>query len=561
MDDDSSPDAAAFDIDPARHAEVQYAVSRVLSDAVSVDSAAVALLPALGEALQWQYAGSWIVRRESTEIECTHAWSIAEPRVTEFAGISHGLRFKPGDGLPGRCWQDGSALWLSRVQRETRMPRIDSVRKAGLHGAVAFPVVNREGVVGVVECFTWRTESVTPQFLRLTEAIGRQIGQFIQRRALEEQLEENEARYAAIINGSLDAIIAMDEQGLVREFNIAAQRLFGYARDEAVGHELAALIVPPHLRDAHRAGLRRHQASGQSQLLERRVELTTCRRDGSDFPVELTITRMRVRGAWTFIGFVRDITERQQHERERESLIERDRAARDDAETANALKDEFLAALSHELRTPLNAVLGWSDMLAKGAVDEARLPRIAGTIRRNALAQKRLVDDMLDLSAFVAGRVRLTTESLPIGTSVQAACEVVEPAAKARRIRIDIDVPSLRVCADRLRLQQVFWNLLNNAIKFTPPGGSIRVSGARIDDDAVVTVTDTGRGIDPAFLPHVFERFRQGRDAREHGGLGLGLAIVKQIVEAHGGTVAAESGGPGAGATVIVRLPIDPAAG
>ena len=300
----------------------------------------------------------------------------------------------------------------------------------------------------------------------------------------------------------------------------------------------------------------RHHASGQSQLLERRIELTACRRDGSRLPVELTITRMRVRGAWAFIGFVRDITDRVQNERDREQLAARERSAREDAVAANLLKDEFLAALSHELRTPLNAVLGWSDMLARGVTDPARVAEIAETIRRNARAQQRLVEDMLDMSAFIAGRVKLSAKPFRIAEAITAARDVVAAAADAKGVALRLDVAPVRVMGDALRLQQVFWNLLVNAIKFTPAGGRVSVTTAIEDGEVAVTVTDTGRGIDPAFLPVVFERFRQAPEGRARGGLGLGLAIARQIVEAHGGTIHAASEGPDRGASFVVRLPL-----
>jgi len=546
-----SPDQA----DAQRRADVQLAVSRVLGEARTVDDAVPALLPALAEALNWDYAALWLVAER--HLLCADTWTIDDPEITAFADASCSGRFESGQGLPGRCWAERTAIWLSASQHDPTLPPLALARQAKLLGGLAFPVVNGNGVVGVVECFTREPETVTPELLRLAEALGRQIGQFLQRRAAEERLEENEARYAAIVNGALDAIIAIDENGEIIEFNTAAEQMFGYRREDAVGHEMATLIIPPALRDAHRAGLQRHGQSGQSPLLERRVELMACRRDGSEFAVELTITRMRVRGHWRFLGFIRDISERKQHEREREGLIAREREAHDEARSANALKDEFLAALSHEIRTPLNAVLGWSDLLLTGTVEPERVRHIAGIIKRNAAVQHRLVEDMLDLSTFVSGRMRIAAESVFIAEPVQAACDVVRPAAEAKHVRLVTAIPAVRVIGDKMRLQQVFWNLLINAVKFTPMGGSVTADGQVDGDQAVIRVMDTGRGIDAAFLPFVFDRFRQARDSRQLGGVGLGLAIVKQIVEAHGGTVTAHSDGIGRGATFTVSMPLE----
>jgi PAS domain S-box-containing protein len=551
------PDSALGLTGAQRRADVQYAVSRVLGEAATVEQAVRQLLPALGNALGWDYAGLWLPDDTGTSLVCADTWTIANPAVEAFADASREWKFEPGHGLPGKCWAANEAMWLSAVQPEPQLPRVQFARAANLFGGLAFPITNRDGVAGVVECFTRERETVTPELLRLTESIGRQIGQFLQRRAAEEQLEANEARYSAIANWALDAIVVIDEQGNVLEFNPAAERMFGYSREQAIGREMAAMLIPQQFRDAHRAGLRHHRESAESSILERRLELRACHRDGSEFPVELTITRMRAGDRWTFLGFIRDITERQRSERERDALMVSEREARDAAVAANAMKDEFLAALSHELRTPLNAILGWTSMLMKGAVEPERFLKIAATVHRNADAQRQLVDDMLDISAFLAGRMRLQVEELTLDQPVARAWEVVRPAAEGKHVSVNIAVPPIRVRGDAMRLQQVFWNLLGNAVKFTPRDGRVTVS-ARVENAiALIDVTDNGVGIDPGFLPHVFDRFRQGRDSRSLGGLGLGLAIVKQIVEAHGGTVAVQSGGAGQGTSFSITIAVD----
>jgi signal transduction histidine kinase/CheY-like chemotaxis protein len=245
---------------------------------------------------------------------------------------------------------------------------------------------------------------------------------------------------------------------------------------------------------------------------------------------------------------------------ERESLLTRERAARDEAERLSAMKDEFLATLSHELRTPLNAILGWSTMLQRGVRDEATLKRGLETIERNARAQGQLIEDLLDMSRIVAGTLRVDPRLIEPARVIEAALATVHPAVQAKRIelRTKLDEDVGEVFGDPNRLQQVMWNLLSNAVKFTPTGGKVEVALTREGGEAVIRVSDSGIGIAPDFLPHVFDRFRQ-QDAsitRKHGGLGLGLSIVKQLVELHGGTISVDSGGQGAGATFIVRLPL-----
>jgi PAS domain S-box-containing protein len=255
------------------------------------------------------------------------------------------------------------------------------------------------------------------------------------------------------------------------------------------------------------------------------------------------------------VGTGQDITERRRAEEEREALT-REQAARRELEDANRLKDEFLAMISHELRTPLNAVLGWAHILTESDPGRDQLVHGLRVIERNALAQKRLIENLLDVSAFTQGRLRIAFDRVDLSAVTTAAVESVALAADAKRICIRTSLPhGALVRGDAQRLQQVAWNLLANAVKFTPQHGLIDVVIKGHDDTLALAVTDTGVGIDQEMLPHLFSRFWQGPTASSHRGLGLGLAIVRGLVEAHGGDVQAASDGPGRGATFVVRLP------
>lgn len=264
---------------------------------------------------------------------------------------------------------------------------------------------------------------------------------------------------------------------------------------------------------------------------------------------------------------MRDFTERKQAEEERDRLLAREQEARAvssaalcAAERANRMKDEFLATLSHELRTPLNAMLGWTNLLRTRKFDETTKARALETIDRNTKSLAHLIEDVLDVSRIITGKLRLQVGSIELVPVIQAALETVRPAAEAKQIQIEsiLDLSVGSILGDANRLQQVVWNLLSNAVKFTPKGGRVEVRLESINSHAQIRVSDTGQGINPDFLPYVFDRFRQADRSitRSHGGLGLGLAIVRHLVELHGGTVQAESLGLGNGATFIVNLPI-----
>jgi PAS domain S-box-containing protein len=261
-----------------------------------------------------------------------------------------------------------------------------------------------------------------------------------------------------------------------------------------------------------------------------------------------------------YIGSVIDITERKVAEAERDRLLQLEQAARTEAETANRIKDEFLAVLSHELRSPLNPILGWARLLQTREFDAPALKKAIATIERNAKLQAQLIEDLLDVSRILQGKLNLNMFPVNLVLVVEAALETVRLAAEAKDIQIQtmLDSSLGRVLGDSGRLQQVIWNLLSNAVKFTPEGGKIDIQLERIDTQAQITVSDTGKGISPEFLPHVFEYFRQADSTttRKFGGLGLGLAIVRHLIELHGGTIWAESLGEGQGAIFTARLPL-----
>jgi PAS domain S-box-containing protein len=379
------------------------------------------------------------------------------------------------------------------------------------------------------------------------------------RKLVEDALRESEERYHALIsNVKSYAIFGVDLQGIATTWNEGVQRLLGYTRAEFVGLTTEKIFSAEDVAGGvHRRELQTAAEEGSSAN-----EIWLLQKDGTPFFASCIFSRA-LDASGHVIGFsvvLRDRTAWKLAQQERDALLERERAVRQEAEQASRLKDEFLATLSHELRSPLNAIVGWVHIARRHAGDNGELARSLDTIERNVRAQTQIVNDLLDMSRIMTGQVRLDMQALDLRDAISNAVEAVRPAADVKRVRIEKSLASnigwTRV--DPARLQQVLWNLFANAVKFTPPGGKVRVALERVNSHAEIVVQDSGVGIAPAFLPFVFERFRQedSSTTRRHGGLGLGLSIVKSLAELHGGTVRAASPGEGQGSTFTVTLPI-----
>jgi PAS domain S-box-containing protein len=356
------------------------------------------------------------------------------------------------------------------------------------------------------------------------------------------------AHLASIVRFSDDAIVSKLLDGTITSWNLAAERMFGYSAAEAVGQSIK-LIVP------------RDRWGEEDEVLARlsrgevidHFETVRQRKDGSRFEISLTVSPVKDESG-RIVGaskIARDISERRRAEEERARLL-------DEAQAANRAKTNFLAVLSHELRTPLNPILGWAEVLRLRRDEPGLTDRGLEAIVRNVKAQVKLIDDLLDVSKIEAGKLRLEVRTVELAPIVEAALDAIAPAAEAKQIQVQrVLDPSGLVLGDSDRLQQVIWNLLANAVKFTPKRGRVQVCVSRINSHVEVTVSDTGPGIAAGYLPHVFDRFSQADTSirRHFGGLGLGLTIARELVELHGGTIEARSEGEGKGATFVIKLP------
>jgi PAS domain S-box-containing protein len=388
-----------------------------------------------------------------------------------------------------------------------------------------------------------------------------------QRRIHEEELRRSEERFRLLVEGVSDyAIFMLDANGRIVTWNVGAERIKGYTAREIIGQHFS-IFYPDDVRES---GWPEHElqvASEKGSFVDNGWRV---RKDGTTFWANVTITALRD-DTGRLLGYAkltRDLTEAKRVEamevanQQRDEMLEAERSARMAAQRATRVKDEFLATLSHELRTPLSAILGWTQVLLRG--ESVKGPdaqkRAIEVIERNARAQIQLIDDLLDLSRVMAGKIRLDLQQVSFVSIVEAAVDTVRPTADAKGIRLKAILGSSQdiVSADSARMQQVVWNLLTNAIKFTPKGGQVQALLQRVNSHLELSVSDTGIGIPASYLPHVFDRFSQ-RDSsttRTFGGLGLGLAICKQLVELHGGSIRAASQGENQGATFFVQLPL-----
>jgi PAS domain S-box-containing protein len=382
----------------------------------------------------------------------------------------------------------------------------------------------------------------------------------LHRHAMERRLQESEQWLQTTLMSIGDGVIAVGVDKRVRSINHVAAELTGWPETEAAGRLIAEVF---NILNEDRTPVEEMPVTKaiREGVFTGNVSFILITKAGLEIPIEDGAAPIRdekgqITGA---VVVFRDVRERQRHEEEREQALAREQALRSEAERLSRLKDEFLATVSHELRTPLHMISGWTQHLLNAGLSASSAARALEAIRRNIRTQTQIVDDLLDVSAIIMGKLRLSIRDVDAGECLREALGAVRPAAEAKGIELEYlpDPVPVFVRADPARLQQIAWNLLSNAIKFTDNGGRIglrlRQEGGRV----VISVSDTGCGITPEFLPYVFDRFSQadGSVSRAHGGLGMGLAIVRHLTELHGGVVEAESEGEGRGATFTVRLP------
>jgi PAS domain S-box-containing protein len=500
----------------------------------AVEDYAIFLMSPEGEILSWNRGASRIMGYSEQEIVGRHFSTFYGPEDLEAEKPKRELEVAARDGrIEDEGWRlrkDGTRFWANTIITSLRYPD------------------------GTLRGFAKVTRDVTA------------------RRAADEELRQSREVFQLLVSSVRDyAIFMLDPDGTVATWNAGAQRIKGYAPEEIIGRHFSTFYGPEDLRSGKPAReLEIATAEGSVEDEGWRV-----RKDGTRFWANVVITAVHdshgeLRG---FAKVTRDITDRKLAEETQRALLEQ-REARLQAEEerrhaeasyrvaqeANRAKDEFLMTLSHELRTPMTAILGWSRMLPSMDPADPLFHEAVASISGGAQLQARLIDDILDVSRIVSGKLRLTPETVEVQRVIMNAMDAVAPTAAAKEISITTSLTAGlgMVVIDATRIQQVIWNLLANAVKFTPKGGTVEISARRTASQVQIAVKDSGEGIDPQFLPHIFEPFRQAENpqTRVHGGLGLGLSIVRYLAEAHGGSVSAESAGRGQGSTFTVTLPV-----
>jgi PAS domain S-box-containing protein len=419
---------------------VEHAVARILAQTDRPVEVYEATLEAIGHALGWRLGAVWEVDAGDGRLHCVGIWRAAEP-VEEFEELSRSLVLAPGEGLPGRVLASGEPAWMVDAPDDGNFPRAAAARRSGLHAGFGFPLRSPRGVVGVMEFFSGELRELDERLLATVDALGSQVGQVVERRRAEERVRASESRMRAMLEAALDAVVTMDDRGCVIGWNPAAEAIFGYTASEVTGRDMAELIVPPGLRDAHRRGLARFRETGDPVALDRRLELTGLRRDGTEFPVELTITQIAVPGAPTFTGYIRDITDRARADRE----LRASRARL--VEVADAERRRIQRNLHDGAQQRLTAVLlnlgrirgtsGGGEALLDVAIDELaaglqEIRELASGLHPSMLTERGLVAALEALA--LQAPVPVELESLPAGRlpePVEAAAYYVVAEALA----------------------------------------------------------------------------------------------------------------------------------
>ena len=585
---------------------LQHSTTEILAGASTLDEAAPKLLSAIATHLGWQFAAFWSVQLNQNELHSIANWRDESfPGTIEFAAASSQFRVGGDASFPGRILATKKPMWVADFSSDESFPRAAVAAGGNLHCAFGFPVIAADNVVGVIELFSEKNEEPDSALLTTLISIGSQVGQFIERVNAESERREvlaraQEARReaealttqlaalqkvtdAALGHLSLNDLLAESLKRIREVLHVDTVAILLLEREE---NELVAWAAQG-LEEEVELGVRIPVGRGfAGNIVAKAKPIIISEVENADLfnpllrekgiksllgvPMMIEGRPMGVLhvGAFKHTNFTEEQVRLLQSAADRIALAvenarlyQVEQSARAEAEAANRAKDEFLTILSHELRTPLTPIIGWVHMMENGILPDGNFQKALGVINKNAYNLKRLISDLLDMSAILSGKMRIEEQSLAIAPVLEESVETMRLFASEAKVLLQLEMsnemPAVTIKGDRNRLNQIFCNVLHNAIKFSPARGIVTASLTASDADVFVTITDQGEGIPADFLPHVFERFRQadGSRTRSYGGLGLGLSLVKSFVSVHGGTIEVDSEGTGQGCTFIITFP------
>ena len=535
-----------------RYRNLRLAVTQILAQPDDLETAATGVLRAVCEGFGWEVGVFWIRPPGGEELQCLQAWHAPEVDVPHFEAASRERTFRRGEGLPGLAWERAEAVWMLDVLSAQHLPRSVAAAQSGLRGALAFPLRGSGGTLGVLEFFSQRIREPGADLLETLATVGGLAGQLIERRQREDALRESRERLDMALDAANMGHWTLELADRTTWRNRRHDEIFGYPTPlpEWTLEMFLEHVLP---EDRQRVADSFERAVGTAATWD--VEFRIRRTDGAERWLWVRGRSYTPGGGTTphLAGTVADITDRKQLEAELRLRME-------ELADADRRKDEFLAMLAHELRNPLAPIRTSLQILRTPRVDADTAGKVHAIMERQVQQLVRLVDDLLDVSRVMRGKIDLRREPVELATIIARAVETAQPVVDVHGHQLELSIAdeSLLVDVDPVRMTQVVGNLLTNAAKYTEARGRITLSATREGEEAVLRVRDTGIGIAPEMLPRIFGLFVQANHANSlsHGGLGVGLTLARTLLELHGGSVSAHSAGEGQGSEFVMRLPV-----
>ncbi len=543
-----------------RRLAAQYAVAQVLAECTTIQEATPEILRAVCESLGWQVGILWQVDFETQVLRCVEVWRASPERFSRFVAQTQGMVFEKGVGLPGRTWKEGKPVWIPDAVQDQNFPRAPMAAKEDLHAAFAFPIQLGPSIHGVMEFFSREIQEPDQDLLHQLLSVGSQIGQFMQRKNTEMALREREEQTRLILDTALDAVVTFNESGSILSWNLQAERMFGWTREDIVGQSLVENIFPLTCRKGYLESLQVYVKTGSSEILNQRMELSCLHQDGHEFPLEFAMTAVRSKGQFIFSGFMRDLTERRQTE---EALRKSEEQLRQ-AQKMEAI-GTLAGGIAHDFNNILSAIIGYTELaMAKSQGTNGVVPRLQEVLKAGYRAKK-LIRQILTFSRQDESGKKV----LCIQTIVEEALNLLRASLPSTiSLEVDLEADTLPVLADATQIHQVVMNLGANAeYAMREFGGKLVVRLAQIEVDEGhlllrqgfsvgtyirLTFSDSGKGMTPNIQKRIFDPFFTTKDVGE--GTGMGLSVIHGVVTSHGGTIQVESL-EGANTTFIIYLP------